>query len=116
MGRALNPLACKGQIEGGVVFGLGYALSEELLSENGVNLNANLWEYLLPTSPHIPDLTVELVEIPSTYGPFGAKGVGETANVPVAATIANAVEAAVGARVTEAPLTPERVLAAIRAK
>ncbi|MBI4212750.1 MAG: xanthine dehydrogenase family protein molybdopterin-binding subunit [Chloroflexi bacterium] len=113
VGRALNPLACKGQIEGGVVFGLGYALSEELLSDQGVNLNANLWEYLLPTSPHVPELTVELVEVPSTYGPFGAKGVGETANIPVAATIANAVADATGARVTQAPLTPERVLAAV---
>lgn len=116
VGRALNPLSCMGQIEGGVVFGLGYALSEEILSENGQNLNANLWEYLLPTAPHIPELTVELVEVPSTYGPFGAKGVGETPCIPVAATIANAVESAVGARVNQAPLTPERVLAAIREK
>jgi CO/xanthine dehydrogenase Mo-binding subunit len=115
VGRALNPLSCKGQIEGGVVFGLGYALSEELLAADGTNLNANLWEYLLPTAPHVPELTVELVEVPSTFGPFGAKGVGETPCIPVAATIANAVEAATGARVNEAPLTPERVLAAFRA-
>ncbi len=115
VGKALNPLNCKGQIEGGVVFGLGYALTEEILSESGTNLNANLWEYLLPTAPHVPDLTVELVEIPSTFGPFGAKGAGETPCIPVAAAVANALEDAIGVRVTEAPLTPERVLAAIRA-
>ncbi|HEY3118852.1 MAG TPA: xanthine dehydrogenase family protein molybdopterin-binding subunit, partial [Chloroflexota bacterium] len=113
VGRALNPINCKGQIEGGVVYGLGYALSEEILSENGTNLNANLWEYLLPTAPHIPELTVELVEVPSSYGPFGAKGVGETPVIPVAAAIANAVEDAIGVRVTQAPFTPERVRAAI---
>lgn len=116
VGKALNPLSCKGQIEGAVVFGLGYAMTEELISENGTNLNANLWEYLLPTAPHVPDLTVELVEVPSTYGPFGAKGVGETGNLPVPPAIANAIESAVGARVTEAPFTPERVLKAIKAK
>ena len=114
VGKALNLLNCKGQIEGGVVFGLGYALTEEVLSENGQNLNANLWEYLLPTAPHVPELTVDLVEVPSTYGPFGAKGAGETPCIPVAAAIANALEDAIGVRVTEAPLTPERVLAAIR--
>lgn len=113
VGRAINPLNCKGQIEGGIVFGLGYALSEEILSEAGTNLNANLWEYLIPTAPLVPNLTVELVEIPSTFGPFGAKGVGETPCIPVAATIANAVEDALGVRVTEAPLTPERVLKAV---
>jgi CO/xanthine dehydrogenase Mo-binding subunit len=114
VGKALNELSCKGQIEGGVVFGLGYALTEEVLSESGQNLNANLWEYLLPTAPHVPDLTVDIVEVPSTYGPFGAKGVGETPCIPVAPAIANAVEDAIGVRITEAPLTPERVMAAIR--
>jgi CO/xanthine dehydrogenase Mo-binding subunit len=114
VGKALNLLNCKGQIEGGVVFGLGYALTEEILSDSGQNLNSNLWEYLLPTAPHVPELTVDVVEVPSTFGPFGAKGVGETPCIPVAAAIANALEDAIGVRVTEAPLTPERVLAAIR--
>lgn len=116
VGRAINLLGCRGQIEGGVAFGLGYALSEELRTEDGTPINANLWEYLLPTAPHIPDLTVEIVEVPSTFGPFGAKGIGEVPCVPVAAAIANALEDAIGARVTEAPFTPERVLAAIAAK
>lgn len=114
VGRALNRLHCEAQIEGGVVFGMGYALTEEVISENGTNLNANLWEYLLPTSPHVPEITVEMVEVPSTYGPFGAKGVGETSNIAVAPAVANAIEDAIGVRVTEIPLTPERVLKAIR--
>lgn len=114
VGHALNLLNCTGQIEGGVIFGLGYALTEEIQSDNGINLNANLWEYLLPTAPHVPELTVELVEIPSTFGPFGAKGVGETPCIPVAAAVANAIDDALGVRATQVPLTPERVLAAIR--
>src|SRR5262249_11525430 len=113
VGKALNLLNCTGQIEGGIVYGLGYALTEEIVTENGMNLNANLWEYLLPTAPHIPELTVDLIEIPSKFGPYGAKGVGETPCVGVAAAIANAIEDAVGVRVTHAPFTPERVLAAI---
>ncbi len=115
VGRAINLLGCRGQIEGGVVFGMGYALTEDLRTDGGTPINANLWEYLLPTAPHIPDLTVELIEVPSTFGPFGAKGIGETPCVPVAAAIANALADATGARITEAPFTPERVLAAIAA-
>jgi len=115
VGRALNPQACIGQIEGGVVFGLGYALSEELIARDGANANANLWEYLLPTAPHVPDLAVELVEFPSTYGPFGAKGIGESPCIAVAAAVANALADATGIRLTEIPLTPERVLSAIKA-
>jgi CO/xanthine dehydrogenase Mo-binding subunit len=110
VGHALNPMNCVGQVQGGVVFGLGYALSEELITQDGTNVNANLWEYLLPTAPHVPEITVDLVEVPSTFGPFGAKGLGEAPVIGVAAAIANAVEDAIGVRVTEAPLTPERVL------
>lgn len=110
VGRALNPQACRGQIEGGVVFGLGYALTEELIAIDGANVNANLWEYLLPTAPHVPDLTVELVEFPSIFGPYGAKGIGESPCIAVAAAVANALQDAAGIRLTTIPLTPERVL------
>jgi CO/xanthine dehydrogenase Mo-binding subunit len=112
VGHALNPMACQGQIEGGVAFGLGYALTEEILHDQGTPTNANLWEYLLPNAPFMPQLDVAMVEIPSTYGPWGAKGIGEAPCVPTAAVIANAVADAIGARVTVAPLTPERVLRA----
>lgn len=114
VGRAINPMGCEGQLQGGVAFGLGYALSEELITRDGTPANANLWEYLLPNAPGIPDVQVDLVEIPSTYGPFGAKGIGEGPCIPVAAAIANAIEDAIGVRVTDIPLTPERVLKAIR--
>lgn len=73
-------------------------------------------ENLLTTATHVPELDIELVEVPSTYGPFGAKGVGETPCVPLAAAIPNAIEDAIGVRVTEAPFIPERVLAAINAQ
>ena len=116
VGKAINPMACTGQIQGGVVFGLGFALSEEIIGVDGNNVNANLWEYLLPMAPEIPDITVDLVEVPSKFGPFGAKGIGETPTIPVAAAIANAIEAAIGVRVTASPFTPERVLAAIRSQ
>jgi CO/xanthine dehydrogenase Mo-binding subunit len=116
VGRALNRLQCEGQIQGGISWGLGYALSEELLAENGVTLNANLWEYLLTTAPHIPRIDFDMIEIPSTRGPFGAKGVGETSNLAVAPAIANAVADALGVRVTQIPLTPERVAKAVRAQ
>jgi len=114
VGRALNPLACRGQIEGGVLFGLGFALTEDLIQRDGANVNANLWEYLLPTAPHVPDMTVEMVEMHSTYGPFGAKGIGESPCIAVGAAVANAVEDAVGVRIRHAPLTPERVVGAVR--
>jgi CO/xanthine dehydrogenase Mo-binding subunit len=116
VGKALNPLACRGQIEGGVIFGLGFALTEDLIQQDGANINANLWEYLLPTAPHVPELTVEMVELPSLFDPFGAKGIGESPCIAVGAAVANAVEDAVGVRVTQAPLTPQRVLLALRAK
>lgn len=116
VGRAINLLGTRGQIEGGIVFGMGYAVSEDLRIEDGTALNSNLWEYLVPTAPHVPDLTIEVVEVPSTFGPFGAKGIGEVPCIPVAAAIANALEDAIGVRVTEAPFTPERVLAGIAEK
>ncbi len=116
VGRALNPIACLGQIEGGVLFGLGFALTEDLIQRDGANINANLWEYLLPTAPHVPDMTVEMVEMPSMFGPFGAKGIGESPCIAVGAAVANAVEDAVGVRIRHAPLTPERVIGALHQK
>jgi CO/xanthine dehydrogenase Mo-binding subunit len=116
VGRALNRLHCEGQIQGGVVFGMGYGMTEELLSDNGSTTNANLWEYLLPTAPHVPEIDLDMIEIPSQHGPFGAKGVGETSNLSVAPAVANALADAVGIRVTDAPLSPQRVRAAIHAR
>ncbi|MBI3186118.1 MAG: xanthine dehydrogenase family protein [Myxococcales bacterium] len=110
VGKAINPAALKGQVEGGVVQGLGYALMEELQLSEGKCLNPNFTDYLIPSSADAPEVEVVLVEHPWSLGPFGAKGVGEPALIPVAAAVANAVSFALGHRFDRLPLTPERVL------
>ncbi len=115
VGRAINPAEVEGQIHGGVVQGIGWALFEGMTyDEQGQLLTATLMDYALPHSQDVPTITPILVEVPSELGPFGAKGVGEPPVVPVAAAIANAISDAVGVRVTELPMTPERVFAAMR--
>jgi CO/xanthine dehydrogenase Mo-binding subunit len=115
VGFAINPAEVEGQISGGVTQGLGWALYEELVyDENGQALTSTLMDYAVPYSVDVPNITPVLVEIPSALGPFGAKGVGEPPVVPVAATIANAIFDAVGVRVTQLPITPERVFEALQ--
>jgi CO/xanthine dehydrogenase Mo-binding subunit len=111
VGRALNPAEVIGQIRGGVAQGIGRALFESMVhDDSGQLLNATLADYALPTAADLPDIEVELVEVPSALGPFGAKGVGEPPAVPGPAAVANAVEAAVGVRITSVPISPEAVL------
>ncbi len=112
-GFAINPDNCEGQIDGGVACGIGYALMEELILRNGKTLNNSIVNYHLPTSSDLPGVTEELVEVPSNWGPYGAKGFGEGSNSPVAPAVANAVAAATGMRITELPMTPERVFKAL---
>jgi CO/xanthine dehydrogenase Mo-binding subunit len=115
VGFAINPAEVEGQIQGGVAQGLGWALFENLVyDENGQLLTSTLMDYALPHSVDVPNITSILVQIPSTLGPFGARGVGEPPVVPVAAAIANAVFDAVGARVTQLPITPERLFKAMQ--
>jgi len=114
-GFVINPDNVTGQIEGGVVYGLGYALSEEMVTREGKTCNNNLMDYHMPTLADVPKIEVEVVEVPSRWGPHGAKGFAEGTNVPVAPAVANAVYAASGARVTEIPLIPERVFMALKA-
>ena len=115
VGRAINPAEVEGQIHGGVVQGIGWALCEGMAyDQNGQLLTATLMDYALPHSQDAPTITPLLVEIPSTLGPFGAKGVGEPPVVPVAAAIANAIKDAVSVRMTQIPMTPERVFDALR--
>ncbi len=114
VGFAINPAEVEGQIYGGVTQGLGWALFENLVyDESGQALTSTLMDYALPHSVDVPNITPVLVEIPSVAGPFGAKGVGEPPVVPVGATIANAIFDAVGVRVTQLPITPERLFAAL---
>ncbi len=115
VGRAINPAEVEGQIHGGIVQGIGWALFEGMTyDEQGQLLTSTLMDYALPHSGDVPTITPILVEVPSELGPFGAKGVGEPPVVPVAAAIANAISDAVGVRMTELPMTPERVFVALR--
>ncbi|MDO8616428.1 MAG: xanthine dehydrogenase family protein molybdopterin-binding subunit [Dehalococcoidia bacterium] len=113
-GFAINPLSVAGQMQGGASQGLGIALWEEMLYDaEGQLLNGNLLDYRLPTSRDLPAIEAIIVEVPSEEGPYGARIVGEPSIVAGAAAIGNAVAEAAGARVTEAPITPERVLRAL---
>jgi CO/xanthine dehydrogenase Mo-binding subunit len=116
VGRAINPTSVEGQIQGGVVQGLGYALLEEVLLEEGVNQTTSLASYLLPAAGDVPDIQAIVAESGEGLGPFGARGIGEPPIGPPAATIANAIAAATGARATRLPMTAERVLAALAAR
>src|SRR5205807_3118580 len=110
VGFAINPGEVEGQVDGGVTQGLGWALFEQLVyDENGQLLTSTFMDYALPHSVDIPHFSSPLVEVPSQLGPFAAKGVGEPPVVPVGATIANAIFDAVGVRVTQLPITPERL-------
>ncbi|MCX6156021.1 MAG: xanthine dehydrogenase family protein molybdopterin-binding subunit [Candidatus Kapabacteria bacterium] len=113
IGKVLNPLLLDGQIQGGVVQGLGYALIEELQMENGYILNPNFHNYKIPTATDIPKIYFYPVETNDSLGPYGAKGVGEAPLIPTAAAIANAVSDALGVKIDTLPVTPERVLKAI---
>jgi CO/xanthine dehydrogenase Mo-binding subunit len=113
IGRAINRAAVEGQIAGGGMQGLGYALMENLIVKEGVIQTLSLSEYLIPTSKDFPTTTVIALESGTGVGPFGAKGIGEPSLTPAAPAVASAIADAIGVRIHELPLTPERVLAAI---
>jgi CO/xanthine dehydrogenase Mo-binding subunit len=113
IGRAVHPVLASGQIEGGTLQGLGWALLEEVRWKDGRVWNHQLTNYIVPTSADAPPLDVEIVEVPYSGGPFGAKGVGELPmDVPAPAVI-EAIAHATGCRLDEIPATPERVLRAL---
>jgi CO/xanthine dehydrogenase Mo-binding subunit len=109
VGKAVNPVNVEGQIEGGVQMGLGYGLTEEIIRKKGKTLNPSFLDYKMFTSLDMPKIDPVIVEVPEPLGPFGARGIGEATTIPTAAAIANAVFNAVGARMQELPLTPERI-------
>ncbi len=111
-GRAINPLDAKGQIAGAIMMGLGTALMEEYIP----GASTGFRDYYVPTAKSMPEIEVTLVEVPSHHGPYGAKGLGESAMLPTAPAIVNAVSRAIGARIRELPATPERVLMSLEAK
>jgi CO/xanthine dehydrogenase Mo-binding subunit len=115
VGFAINPASVEGQIYGGVVQGLGWALYEGLyFDESGQPASASLMEYVLPRATMAPPIDVVLVEVPSEKGAYGAKGVGEPPAIPGPATIANAIRDAAGVRVTTIPMKPEVVAKALQ--
>jgi CO/xanthine dehydrogenase Mo-binding subunit len=117
VGRALNPAAVEGQMQGSVVQGLGWALTEAIdYNEAGRVRNASLLDFRLPTALDVPPIDCVIIETPVPGVPYGLRGVGEVPIVPVAGAVANAIRRAIGVRVTSMPMTPERVLAAIKSK
>ena len=111
VGQVINRQSCEGQVEGGAVQGLGHALLEEVVLEQGLSKNPHLLDYKIPTTLDVPPIDVILIESGNGLGPFGAKGIGEPAMTATPAAVGNAVAAAVGRTVTEFPLTSERILA-----
>ncbi|HLH72520.1 MAG TPA: molybdopterin cofactor-binding domain-containing protein, partial [Chloroflexota bacterium] len=115
VGRAINPTLVEGQMQGGSAQGIGIALSEQLVySPDGRLLNPSLLDYRKMTAIDLPRIETVIVEVPSPYGPFGAKGVGEPPIVPGPAALANAVRDATDCDFTDLPITPEKVVKAIK--
>ncbi len=111
VGRALNPLAVAGQIEGGVVMGLGIALQEEFVMENGIPKTTTLAKYKIPSIERTPEIVPIIVEDEASEGPYGAKGIGEIPSIPTAPAIINAIYNATGVRIYSLPATAKKVLA-----
>jgi selenium-dependent xanthine dehydrogenase len=115
VGRAINPMAVEGQLEGGVMMGLGYALTEQFKVEEGRVLSDSFAKYKVPRVHQTPEIVPIIVEHEVADGPYGAKGVGEITSIPTTAAITNAIYTACGARVFSLPATPSRVLVALEA-
>ena len=113
VGRAINPMCVEQQIEGAVIQGMGYGMMEEVIMEKGITKTPSFTKYLIPTALDVPEIKTAIVEEPVERGPFGAKGVGEGAIIPLAAALVNAVYDAIGIRFKSLPITPEKVLAAL---
>ncbi len=111
VGKAINPNLVEGQIHGGIAQGLGFALMEEYIPGRTENLH----DYLIPTFGDMPEMVTIMIEDAEPLGPYGAKGIGEPALIPTAPAIFSAIECATGVRITRAPATPDRVLAALKA-
>ena len=110
VGKALNPLGCRQQLAGAAITGIGQAMFEEIAYDNGQLINPNLVDYVLPSLGDMPPVIDPIcVEVPDRNGPFGAKGIGESALIPVAPAIANAIYDAVGVRIKDLPIKAEKI-------
>lgn len=116
VGRAINPKLVEGQMDGGFAMGAGYALYEDLGVKNGRMKNGKMSNYIIPTSMDLPKVKNIIIEDPENTAPFGAKGIGEPTMVSVAPAILNAIYDATGVRITDIPVTPEKMLKALKNK
>ncbi|MCK8825712.1 xanthine dehydrogenase family protein molybdopterin-binding subunit [Fuchsiella alkaliacetigena] len=116
LGKVINPQLAEGQLEGGLVQGYGTAILEELIIEEGEVLNNSFVDYKIPTAMDIPEIKSNMLETALEEGPYGARGIGEPAMIPAAPAIANAVYDAIGVRIKELPITPEKILQALAEK
>ncbi|WP_347489542.1 xanthine dehydrogenase family protein molybdopterin-binding subunit [Desulfoscipio sp. XC116] len=116
LGKAINPLMAKGQVLGAVAQGIGFALTEQMIEQEGIIKNQSFKHYNMPRSVDMPDITSILVESDDPNGPYGAKGLGEPALTAIAPAIANAIYDAVGVRINTLPITPEKILQALKEK
>jgi CO/xanthine dehydrogenase Mo-binding subunit len=115
VGKAINPVMCKGQIEGGTLQAIGWALSEEIVWKQGLITNARMTNYIIPTALDAPPFETVIVEDPFPLGPGGAKGIGELPMDGGAPAVAAAIEHAIGVAIDDLPLTPERIFRAVEA-
>jgi CO/xanthine dehydrogenase Mo-binding subunit len=114
VGKAISPLGCRQQLGGAAITGIGQALFEEIAYDNGQLINPNFIDYVLPSLGDMPAVIDSIaVEVPDPNGPFGAKGIGESALIPVAPAIANAIYHACGARIKDLPIKPEKIFLAL---
>lgn len=116
VGKAINPQNVEGQIEGGTVQGLGMAVMEDQVIDKGITINADMTNYLVPSIQDIPKFESVLIENEDSGGPFGSKGVGEPTLIAASPAVANAVYDAIGVRIKELPITPEKILDALEEK
>jgi xanthine dehydrogenase molybdenum-binding subunit len=116
VGKAINPMLLEGQIYGGGLMGIGYAMGEKMIFDKGVLKNGSFLDYKMPTAKDVPPVEAVIIETDDKDGPFGAKGIGEPGLVPTAPAIANAIYDAVGIRIKDLPITPEKVLKALKEK
>ncbi len=114
VGQAINPLSVEGQLEGGAIYGFGYGLTEQVIMEKGMTLTPSLSEILIPTALDAPEVETIVLESGDGVGPFGAKGIGEPSCCSIAPAIANAVSDALGVRIVDLPLTPEKIIKALK--
>lgn len=114
VGRAINPLGLRGQVEGGVTMGLGNTLTEHFILEDGRVVTDRMARYRIPSIVHMPEVIPIIVEHPTAEGPYGAKGVGEVVSIPTPAAIANAIYNAVGLRLDSLPVDQEKILEFLR--